>query len=170
MDTFIEQIIKKRFGPKDFLIFAAAILGGCAVILISWAFVPSFSSIVFVAVCIGAYYLISSRHLEFEYSATNGDISIDKIINRRSRKRLISMDAHDIEAMGKYNSDQHKQKNYDVRIVASENDDGRDAWYFSGHHPQKGSVLVVFNPNETVLQAIKPFLTRQVSIDAFGRN
>ena len=170
MDVFIEQIIKKRFGPKDYLTVTASILGGLAAILLSWIFVASFASIVFIAVCVGEYYLISSRNLEFEYSVTNGDISMDKIINRRSRKRMISIDAHDIETMGKYNSEEHRQKSYDARIFVSENDDGRDAWYFTGHHQKKGNVLVVFNPEEKVLLAIKPFLSRQVSLNAFGRN
>lgn len=170
MDTFNEQIIKKQFGLTDYLIFAAAILGGCVLILLSWAFIPSFSMIILIAVCVGAYYLITSRNLEFEYSVTNGDISVDKIINRRKRKRLVSMDAHDIEVFEKYNAEAHRQKSYDVKIFASEKDDGQNSWCFAGHHPQKGNVMVVFNPDEKVLSAIKPFLKRQVSIDAFGRN
>ena len=170
MDTFIEQIIKKQFGLKDYLIFAASILGGCVLILLSWAFVPSLSAFIFVAVCVGAYYLISSRNLEFEYTITNGDISIDKIINRRNRKRVISIDVHDIEAMGNYNLEEHSQKSYDARIFVSENDSRKDTWYVAAHHPKKGSVLVVISPNEKVLAAIKPFLSRQVAINAFGRN
>jgi hypothetical protein len=170
MDTFIEQIIKKNYGAKDYLIIAAAILGALALVFASQMFLPSMTAIVFVFVCIGAYYLITSLNLEFEYSVTNGDITIDKIISRRSRKRVISMDAHDIEIMGKYKSKEHDQKTYDVRLDASDNTGSEDTWYFSGHHAQKGNVLVIFSPNEKTLTAIKPFLSRQVAIDAFGRN
>jgi hypothetical protein len=170
MDTFIEQIIKKQFGTKDYLLFAAAIVAGCAVILISMTFLQSVALLVLIAVCVGVYFLVSSRNLEYEYSVTNGDITIDKIINRSRRKRVVSIDAHDVESIGKYNPEEHSQKSYDSRIFASENDSGKDAWYFAGHSAKKGNVLVVFNPNEKVLSAIKPFLSRQVSINAFGRN
>jgi uncharacterized protein (UPF0333 family) len=170
MDIFVEQIIKKKFGTKDFIVLFGLVLLGCILIFASMLFIPSFSVIVLIAVCAGAYYLISSRNLEYEYSVTNGDITIDKIINRRSRKRIISMDTHNIEAMGKYNPAEHSAKNYAARLTVSVTDDGKDAWYFTGNHPQKGSVLVVFSPNEKVLAGIKPFLARQVSINAFGRN
>lgn len=170
MDIFVEQIIKKKFGTKDYLIFVGIVLLGCILILASMLFIPDFSVFVLVAVCAGAYYLISSRNLEFEYSVTNGDITIDKIINRRSRKRIISMDAHNIEAMGKYNPEEHSAKSYAARLIVSGTDDGKDAWYFAGNNPQKGNILVVFSPDEKVLTAIKPFLARQVSLNAFGRN
>ncbi len=101
---------------------------------------------------------------------TNGDITIDKIINRRSRKRVISFDAHNVEAMGKYNPQEHAAKSYASRLVVSATEDGADAWYFAGNDTKKGNVLVVFSPNEKVLLSIKPFLARQVSLNAFGRN
>ncbi len=170
MDTFIEQIVKKKFSNLDYLIFIGEILIGFIILLLSWAFIPFFFSVVFVAVCIAEYYLLTSRNLEYEYSVTNGDITIDKIINKRSRKRLITMDAHEIEAMGKYKPEDHAQKSYDLRVVASSNGVSDNSWYFFGHHTKKGNVLVVFDPNDTVRMSIKPFLKRQVSIDAFGRN
>lgn len=170
MDVFIEQIVKKKFGPKDYMIFAGIVLACVLLILLSMLFIPTLSMLVLIGVCVGAYYLISMRNLEFEYSVTNGDITIDKIINRRSRKRVISFDAHAVEKMGKYNPEEHRQKSYASKLFASATEDGSDAWYFVGNHTQKGNVLVVFSPDEKVLKAIKTFLPRQVSIDAFGRN
>lgn len=170
LDTFIEQLIKKRYGAIDYLITAGTVLAALILVMLSRIFLPVVTPIVFVFVCIGAYYLITSRNLEFEYSVTNGDITIDKIISRRNRKRMISIDAHDIEAIGKYQSKDHEQKTYNVRIDASDNTKSEDTWYFAGHHTQKGSVLVIFTPNEKTLSAIKPFLPRQVAINAFGRN
>ncbi len=170
MDVFIEQIVKKKMGPKDYMILVGLLLVGVVLILLSIMFIPTFSILVLAGVCFSAYYLASSRNLEFEYSVTNGDVTIDKIVNRRSRKRVISIDAHNIEKMGKYNPEEHRQKTYAASLTVSATDDGKDAWYFTGNHPQKGRVLVVFSPDEKVLTAMKPFLQRQVAIDAFGRN
>lgn len=170
MDVFIEQIIRKKPNIKDYLIYAATLLGGCIIVFVSMMYLPNFSIFILAGVCFGAYYLISSRNLEFEYSVTNGDITIDKIINRRKRKRIIAIDAHDIEEIGKYKPEEHSAKTYSERIFTSESEDGENVWYLAARHQQKGTVLLMFSPNEKVLMAIKPFLSRQVAINAFGRN
>lgn len=171
MDIFVEQIIKKRFGPQDYAVICAVVLAAVLVVVLSIVFLPVLTVLVLVGACFGAYYVITSRSLEFEYSVTNGDITIDSIIYRRKRKRVISVDAHTIETMGLYKPEDHSGKSYQTRIFASTAYDGSDngSWYFTARHPKKGFVLVVFNPEEKVLNAIKPFLPRQVAHDAFGR-
>jgi hypothetical protein len=169
MDIFVEQIVKKKFGTKDYLVFPATAFGGVILVLLS-LLAPAFSLLVLIGVCFAAYYIITSRNLEFEYSVTNGDITIDKIINRRKRKRVISADAHEIEEMGKFRPDLLKNKSGYTHFFTSEYDDGRESWYFCAHSTKKGNILVVFNPEEKVLNAIKPFMPRQVAFSAFGRN
>ena len=61
-------------------------------------------------------------------------------------------------------------KNNYIRLNVSQSQNNESNWYFSGHNSQKGNVFVLFTPNDKVLSAIKPFLSRQVAIDAFGRN
>ena len=110
--------------------------------------------------------------LEFEYSITNGDIAVDKIINRRSRKRLTSFDAKAIEEMGKYteNAQKLKGKRVDKTIFAAETDDGKDAWYIIAKSRKTGLTLLVFSPDERCIDAIKPFMDRRLKFEIFGRN
>ena len=135
MDIFVEQIIKKRFGPKDYLIIVLILLLASLLVVAALVFIPMIVIPVVIGVCIGAYYVITSRSLEFEYSVTNGDITIDKIIYRRKRKRVISVDAHTIEAIGKYKAEEHRGKNYSERLFASSSEDGSagesETWYFA---------------------------------------
>lgn len=170
MDIFIEQIIKKNFGKSDYLVFAAVLFGSFVILGIFAMYIPMLLLPVLIGVFAADYYLITSRNLEYEYSVTNGDITIDKIINRRRRKRVISVDAHDIEFLGKYKREDHHNQTYSARFSAAENENGEGAWCFLARHPQKGNVLVLFSPNEKILAAIKPFLSRQVAVNAFGRN
>lgn len=169
MDIFVEQLIKKNMGPKDYAIIVATILGGIILVIAS-LLVPVITFLVLIGVCFGGYYLISSRSLEFEYSVTNGSITIDKVICRRKRKRVVSVEAHDIEEMGKFKPEVTRNKSSYKTFYASSYDDGRDSWYFCAHTPKDGNVLVVFNPDEKVLNAIKPFMPRQVAFVVFGRN
>ena len=100
-DVFVEQIVKKKFGPKDYAVTVLAVLVGLIVIALSFL-VPAVGVLILVLAAVGVYYLITARNLEFEYSVTNGDITIDKIINRRKRKRVINTDAQYIDDIGKY--------------------------------------------------------------------
>lgn len=167
MDIFVEQIVKKKFGAKDYAITFLTIFVGLLILFLCVAFFPAGLFIALVGVCFGAYFLITSRNLEFEYSVTNGDLTIDKIINRRKRKRVISLDLHSVEEMGKYNAEAHKSKSYEKRYMVAQTDDGQGSWFLCLRQPQTGSVLVVFDPEEKVLNAVKPFLPRQVSVSAF---
>jgi hypothetical protein len=169
MDIFVEQLVKKKHGTKDYLIIGAIVLGGLVLILASFL-IPAISFLVIVGVIFGAYYLISARNVEFEYSVTNGDITIDKIINRRNRKRVVSLDAHDIEDMGKFRPEIVRNKNGYKPYYVSQTDSGENSWYFCAHTSKYGNVLVVFDPNERVMEAIKPFIPRQVAFVVFGRH
>lgn len=170
MDIFVEQLIKKKFGFMDYMIFTGVLLlGAFLVFLAVWLLLP-IALLIVAGVCIAAYYAVTSRSLEFEYSVTNGDITIDKIISRRSRRRVVSVDARTVEAMGKYEPGNFKQRNYSARIYACGSKKQETNWYLAVRHPQRGNLLIVFNPNGQVLEAIRPFLTRQVARDAFGRS
>lgn len=168
-DVFVEQIVKKKFGPADYAIAILAVVAGLALAAVSF-FVPGVGVLILVLDAVGVYYLITSRNLEFEYSVTNGDITVDRIINRRRRKRVINTDAQYIEDIGRYDPKRLANKQGYAKIVASQYDDGRGSWYFCARDPKKGNILVVFDPEEKVLGAIKPFLPRQVAFSAFGRN
>lgn len=170
MDIFVEQIVKKKFGSKDYLIMTATVIGALLLLLLSLMFIPGFAFLILIGLCFGVYYLITSRNLEFEYSVTNGDITIDKIINRRKRKRVISTDAHSIEEIGKFKPEVLRNKNGYTQFFTSDYDDGRGSWYFCAHDTKRGNILVVFSPEEKVLNAIKPFIPRQVAFSVFGRN
>lgn len=167
MDIFVEQIVKKKFGGKDYAIVALTVFLGLVILFICMAFFPPALFLALVGVCAAAYFIITSRNLEFEYSVTNGDLTIDKIVNRRKRKRVVSLDLHNVEEMGKYSAEAHRSKSYAKRYMTAQTDDGRGGWYLCARQPQTGNVLVVFDPEEKVLNAVKPFLPRQVAVSAF---
>ncbi len=174
-DIFVEYMVKKKMGPKDFLIALGVTLAGIVLVFIGLLFTGVMPMIPFLVLCgaiYGAYKVISMRNLEFEYSITNGDITVDKIMNRRSRKRLTSFDAKAIEEMGKYpeNAQRLKNRRVDKTIFASEYDDGRDAWYVIAKSRKTGTTLLVFSPDDRCIEAIKPFMDRRLRFEIFGRN
>ena len=174
-DIFVEYMVKKKIGGKDILVCLGASVLGAILIFVGLLLTPIMPMIPFLVVCgviYGLYWVISSRSVEFEYSITNGDIAVDKIMNRRSRKRLTSFDAKTIEEMGKYteNAQKLRSKRVDKTIFASETDDGKDAWYIIAKSRKTGLTLLVFSPDERCIDAIKPFMDRRLKFEIFGRN
>lgn len=169
MDIFVEQIIHRKMSPIDLLITFGVTLAGLILMVLCFLFIPSFLFFVFAGVCFGIYWVVSSRNLEFEYSVTNGDLTVDKIINRRSRKRVVSLDCKDVDAMGKYKAQDHAAKSYDKKLFVGIRADGTEGWYVSARTKKFGHVLLVFDPNDRVLEAMRPFLPRQLAFEVFGR-
>lgn len=174
-DVFVEYMVKKKISAKDIAIcLGASVLGVILVFigLLLAGFVPMIPFLVLCGVIYGLYWVISSRNIEFEYSITNGDISVDKIMGRKTRKRLTSFDAKAIEEMGKYAENEQKLRNkrVDKTIFAAETDDGKDAWYVIAKSRKTGLTLLVFSPNERCIEAIKPFMDRRLKFEIFGRH
>ena len=176
MDIFTEQIVKRKFSGKDWGISFAASLAAVVLIYISIFILlpltgmPLIPLVVLVGSIYGVYWVVTSRNLEFEYSVTNGDLTVDKIINKRRRKRVVSFDVHNTEEMGKYNAQRMAQRQVEKVLMAAETETGENAWYMMVRTAKYGRTLLVFSPNEKVLDGIKAGMPRQMRFDVFGRN
>lgn len=172
-DAFIEYMVKRKTTPKIIMAKIGIVVGT----LLLWALIViflgsgKFSFIGLIAAfgsLYGGVYLITSMNVEFEYVVTNGDIDIDKIIARRKRRRLVTVNCREAEAFGRYKASEHATKSYQTKIFACESLDSEGLWYCAVRLKDKGLTLVVFNANEKMLEAIKPFLPRPVLREAFG--
>ncbi|HIS50728.1 MAG TPA: hypothetical protein IAA80_09520 [Candidatus Gallacutalibacter pullistercoris] len=176
MDIFTEQIVKRKLTGKDWLISLGLVLAASILIYVSIFILlpltglPMIPLIVILGSIYGVYWLISSRNLEYEYSVTNGDLTVDKIINKRRRKRMVSFDVRDAEEIGKYDATKLAQRQFDKTLMAAEDETAENTWYIMARTPKYGRMVLVFTPNEKVLDGIKAGLPRQMRIDVFGRN
>ena len=98
MDTYVEQIVAIRKSPMERLLQIGIIVLGvililtCGMLYVAGAL--GMFSLLFVVLAVavgyGIYYFASQLNLEYEYIFTNGDFDVDKIISKRSRKRVLS--------------------------------------------------------------------------------
>ena len=173
MDVFVEQMIKRKLGAKDYLIAVGISIVAIILIFLCLTVFAQIIGSLFVLIIGGiayiAYRLIKTRFLEFEYSFTNGDLTVDKIIDRSRRKRVISFDVKDVEEIGKYTLENQKAilaKNTKLKLFTGRNTSGisEDSWYILCNSNRHGYFLLVFDPEEKVLEAIKKFLPVPVRI------
>ena len=171
-DVYTEFMVKRKRSPQNIALIIAALVFGVLIIyftgpILFTYFGPSSGSMLFflvIAVAYGIYYLNSIQNLEFEYAFTNGDLTIDKIVNRKSRKRLTSFDCKEIQEMGDYAQNINKlaEKKFENKFFCSINEDGADAMYIAVKCRKTGYTLLVFDPSEKMLDAITNAIPRHL--------
>jgi len=178
-DVFIEYMVKRQRTAKTSLLKLLIIVG--AIVLAVMLFIFSgflgafsfFGAIFAVGLLYGGYFLVTSMNLEFEYSITNGEMDVDKIVAQRKRRRLVTVKWRDIEAFGRYIPSEHAGKTYGTKIFACDTPYNEDLWYCVTRAPQKGQVtqvFLVFNASEKMLEAIKKYLPKQILHAVFKRH
>ena len=170
-DIFVEEIVKKKKGPLDWLqIIAIALLclGRAAGLLFLGMFFPFCWVLAGISVYFG-YFFISRRSVEFEYSLTNDLMDVDKIIAKRTRKRLISASCKNFDDFGPYHPEEHTQKQYEKTYFACDSLKSDHLWYFVAKGSNEGNSLVVFNGSQRLLDGIKEQIPRHMYQELFGR-
>ena len=123
MDIFVEQLVKKQKTGKDYLRIVACLVGVFAA-LFAMTFgmaIQGIGFIIFVVCCAliyAMYLLITATNMEYEYCFTNGSLDVDKVINRRSRKRMLSLNTRKIEIMATKNNRAFQRRVSRRRICA----------------------------------------------------
>ena len=161
-DVFKEQMVKKaatgkntalRFGIVALAVIILFICMNIPVVQPFWIFIAA-------AVGFGAYVLITRQNIEYEYIFTNGELDIDAIYNKNSRKRLFSSSVKQFEIMAHVTDTAHahelsnvtETKDYSSGIV------GPHTYAFVT--PYKGKRLkIIIEPNEMMLKAFSTVLT-----------
>ena len=169
MDIFIEKIVKRKNGLKEYALIFALILAAVFVSFFAVVFlIDTLQTITFIliaAIIYGLWYLIGLQNIEFEYSLTNGELDIDTIINRRKRNRILGVNCKDFEIVAPYTDENIKQysgASVSKKIFAcsSLNDDG--LYFIVTSSKMYGKTLLVFQPDERMLNAFKTFIPKKV--------
>lgn len=94
-DRFSEQLVKKYPSNsetlKKTLIIVAAVIISIISLFLTFTIFPAFAVLI-VGAIFGAYYLISQMYTEYEYTFTNGTLDIDKIIAKKDRVEMVSVE------------------------------------------------------------------------------
>lgn len=153
MDTFVEQIVRKKKDAKEWLIIIGVLLAAVLLAAVLWVYLGSLGALLIVAAGYGAWWLITSQNKEYEYCVTEGDIDIDLITAKRKRKRVVAVSGGKIEKLLPYTADVSLH-GYQRVLVAAPSAKEAGLWYFTYHSKKNGHTLIVFQPTERVLRAL----------------
>ena len=141
MDVFIEYMVKKQNTAKDIVLKLLCVLGAVVLLAVALFAIPlaaqlgqigqlitMIAPLIGVGGVFGAWYLITSMNVEYEYILTNGEMDVDKIID----------------------------------------DPGN--YYAVLTHATLGKTLLVFTPNDRVLEGLRSYIPRQAGGSAVYGN
>lgn len=154
MDNIAEQLVqKKRTGAdlaKKILISVGAVL--IATFFMILAMQGMFTMVIFAVLVLGGgVWLMSGFGIEYEYIITNNEMDIDKIIGRRKRKRLITVDISRAEEFTPYPPKEDITADATVHAYTGAE---TDAYCLVVNHSDYGKIKLIFNPNEKMREAI----------------
>ncbi len=171
MDIFLEHIVKHKNNAKDTLfkigIILVTIIICAAVILFLLGRLFGFELLVIAGIIYGAYHLVRSKNIEYEYIMTNSYLDIDKITAKSKRKRLISIDFKNIDICAATDDNMHKHEfdsNQNIIKTFDCTGDGSTTVYFVDYAGEKGKNRVLFQPPSKIIEEAKKFNPRQVFI------
>ncbi|MCM1164622.1 MAG: DUF6106 family protein [Lachnospiraceae bacterium] len=154
MDNICEQLVAKNRTGADTAKMAGIIIGSILLASVCMFFAMlglTFLIVIAVGILALGIWLLSGVNVEYEYIITNNEMDIDKIIGRRKRKRMITVDISKATDFGSLPSE--KEIDADATVHATSGTQ-KDAHYLLVEHDSYGTVKVIFNPNERTREAI----------------
>ena len=161
MDTFFEQLVTIKKDFKTILLITAIWLFALLIIafLLLTFILGGITIIAVFGIGYGAFKLSSLFNVEYEYIITNGVLDIDKIINKSSRKRLLTLDLRNVTRLEKHNSSFTENINKKL-LINSCNKDDENALFLIAEAEGKSSSYLVFSPDERLRSAMKKYVPK----------
>lgn len=163
MDNFAEQLVKKQIsGGERFRTVALMVGGG---LLILFLVVTSFLSlgtglfsfvgmVLAIAAAVMTYLTYRNTQVEYEYTYTNGELDVDKIIARSKRREMITVDVKKFTDFGKYDENT-PEETADMTVVLATDNILSHEYYADFSSEDFGLTRLIFCPDERMLENIK---------------
>lgn len=171
MDIFCEYIVKHKKGIKDYLAALGCCLAACVLTLLFTVYSKylfGFALFLIVMAWWGAVYLIKARNVEYEYILTNSEMDIDRIVARRKRKRMLTVNFRLIDICARVDDPEFKSvyentANF-AKIYDFSGDGASSAVYFVDFQNDSGRIRVLFQPNDKIKESLPIFNPRVIHI------
>lgn len=162
-DTYVEYMVAKK--PSVILTFLKILLIMLTVVFVLIGFFNFIALIIAAAAAAGAYFASLNADIEYEYLYLEREISVDKVMAKRRRKKVGTFSVEQMEIFAPLNS--HRLDSY-------RNMNTKTLDYSSGiaNQPERrymmiynGNTKVILEPNEAMIKAVQSVAPRKVFTD-----
>lgn len=177
-DIVCEQLVQKPLNLKRMLVVGGAAVGGVALSFALWIIggiadpaVGLMGPLFFLCGMALTFFLVRRMFfVEYEYTLVNGELTIDRILAKSSRKNMAEIDVKAFEKLGKYDKETVAKlgagQTWDYSTDKS--DEATMYAFFKDEKSGRNTVLL-FTPNEKLLNAMKPSVSATVYREAFRK-
>lgn len=169
METYIEQMIKKKRSKWDILLVLGLSLGSTALAAFLFSLTTKIRGIggmlflLIAGIFYFAYTFAVSRNIEYEYSMVNHEIDIDKIANQKKRKRLTVLNVKKMESFGRASASSDYSKlisDVSVKKIYACEDKNSDDTFFAVYFEDGIKKMLLFTPCQDIVDMIVRFNPR----------
>jgi hypothetical protein len=164
-DVFVEHMVVRRPTAAVLVQKCLAALAAVAVAAISFWFLGGFGLLPASGAVWGILALFRRLDLEFEYIVTNGEMDVDKIMGRRSRKRLFTVDCRAFDILAPYKEEYLREIGPAAttnRIDVSGHPQSPGRWFAVYNAKEGARTLLIFEPNEKMLNAFSLYIRNKI--------
>ena len=178
MEGFCEQVVKVKKGTKHVvwcllivLAFLLPIIWLMAMYYLTAAAGKAdyfFALFALVLAMFGAFTLWACvpriMKVEYDYSVYGSDFIVAKVVAQSSRKRKLKVEIKHIETLAKLSEEDIPKNRYVKKYDFTGNHDVNEIYYAEFRLPQKGLCLLLFVPNDKILEGMRPYLNRELAL------
>jgi hypothetical protein len=160
MENVYEKCIVKPRDAMDNIITLFSVIGAIGICVAAFLIEPVRKFALAVVVVAGylAFRIITDRNIEYEYTLAGNSISLDRIINKRRRKRMLNCDLTDFDLIAPVASRHYEEHKDNVaRVIMAVSGDNKDAEYFGIVQYDGKRTMLVFETDERAVTHIKKF-------------
>ena len=186
-DVFMEHLVKKQRTTADKVKIGLIIGGGILVTLVLLAvlfvFAAAFAGVdggnaalrqmiftvgllLIAGAWYGAYLLINGRSIEYEYIVTNNELDIDKVLAKKGRKHLVTVDIQEAQLMARTDDENYnavyKNPPEGVKVLDYSALSPEYLTYFIDCTVDEKRTIVVFQPPQKMVDALWKYNPRAV--------
>ncbi len=174
-DVVCEYLVEKKHEKKETLL-SAAIITGVVLLVVVLALVilnyPGFTALGIVLI-VGAVYLgiklIGNLSVEYEYCFVNGELTVDKILNKSTRKHVMSLEVKNVLKAGWYNHEKFIDRDAGHIINCSYSNEPTDAIFLQFRDVNGAMHTAILSPSEDFLVKMKPHFNQLVYREGFKK-
>ena len=175
MEGFNEQVVKRVNKPKHLIIKIAAVT---IEVLIPFVFaaialatgVQYFMIVglfIFLFGIYGVWYTFSQLKVDYEYSVAGNDLDVSKIISLRKRKLICQVKINEITDITRDEKEIENLRVHKTFIAARDIDAKDENYYVTFNTPAFGKCLLIFTPNQQILDGMRPRLEKTLVFKLF---
>ncbi len=169
-DVFYEQMVTDRRKGRSTLLRTAMAAGALlilALLVVFWNIGRYIFVLVF-SLCVIFFLLFWRRtDREYEYSFSDGQLDVDVIFSKKSRKHLLTLDSRNIRLMAPAGEPRYQEyfaREYDREVKAADGSPEAEGVYVLIASCREQTYKLTFQPDEHLCRLLKHYAPRAVNL------